>query len=972
MAGRARGIAREEGLEAAELVARDRLAARREARVGGRIHQERRDARAGALRQAAEDEDAGPIEVARVADGDVVHREAPHERDDGEVRLAAGAEDDLVALARLDARIDVVEVRREVLEEGDAAGGGPLDVGALELLEDEAARLAQRGVARDVVEPHALLAHATALRVDDGAEAEDRRGRLVVEDAVDREGEGLRSRGRGRDAGLVHQHQRGDVMLEERRRDASMQLRPAAERLAAPEHAGREDLRADGVGPRVAMADDRVDRADDVRREALGRGEALALGLVEQGRVRGGELRELARDEGTSRSALGAGFDGEQGALEGVAGGAGLGRGIARLAAGEGVEGADERGLRVGARVAEEGAELEAHVPLGGAPDDARGEDAAERVLDVRGRGDGDPRGEPAAARLDAVDDGGERDDEARRFAGEALEIRGAHGGRVYHGGGSLVGEAGPWYRAGVALAPDEIEAARRLRGPDAAVAFAEGAAGVLLRAVDRRVASAIVAERAEAYVTLLYGMLLLRRSHELEPLHEDIERMVGRTTRREGEGAGDEQALARDLDQLVEWGCLTRRAEPLKIRGYKDISRERFRYHLTEDAVALLEWLEARLEAHANGRADDGRDLLIDVLGHLRELSRVVTHWHKGERTDEAARRAMHLCALVDERTRAIGEELLTFRASMLAFAGRPYDVRALRAILAWLERYVSVYLARIEALRADIVGRLEELGLPRHRRALAEQLAALERERLETPAVFRSGLALRPPSELLEAQESFYAERGRLAELSRRIDDSARAVLRKMHRHLREIERRSARVEDLRARIAEIARLDADAEDDRLSAFANALVGSAHARFGRRQAPAAARVAPPLPRKHAAAAVDRTTRPPLRPKANPPDAVRELRARRLAELARWIDDAVLRGAAEARLSAVELGASDSPRRWLDVARARHLDRGRDLARVGVTIADAGGEARLGDERVGLRAPDCIVKKDLNTEGSR
>jgi hypothetical protein len=514
------------------------------------------------------------------------------------------------------------------------------------------------------------------------------------------------------------------------------------------------------------------------------------------------------------------------------------------------------------------------------------------------------------------------------------------------------------------ALGPDDIEAARRLRGPEAADAFAAGAAPVLLRAIDRRVASAIVAERADAYVTVLFGMALLRRAHELEPLHEDIERTVADAVASLDAGPRDEQALARDLDQLVEWGCLTRRAEPLKIRGYKDISRERFRYRLTEDAVALLEWLESRLDAYAQGRVDDGRDLLVDVLGHLRELSRVVTAWHKGERSADAARRAMHLSALVDERTRTIGEELLAFRASMLAFAARPYEIAALRPILAWLERYVTVYLTRIEALRGDIVARLEELGQPRLRRALEEQRASLERERAETPAAFRAGASLRAPAELLEAQASFYAERGRLAELCLKIDDSARGVLRKMHRHLREIERRSARLEDIRARIAEVKRLPADATDERLAAFANALIGSAHARFGGRQGPSTARAAPPLPRKHTSVPPDRAGRAPLRPKATAPEAVRELRARRLADLRRWLEAAVLRGASEAVLSEAALTSPDAPRRWLDVARARHLDRGRDLARLGVAIADAGGEAELGDESAGLRAPNCVVKK--------
>lgn len=48
-----------------------------------------------------------------------------------------------------------------------------------------------------------------------------------------------------------------------------------------------------------------------------------------------------------------------------------------------------------------------------------------------------------------------------------------------------------------------------------------------------------------------------------------------------------------------------------------------------------------------------------------------------------------------------------------------------------------------------------------------------------------------------------------------------------------------------------------------------------------------------------------------------------------------------------------------------MDVARARHLGGGRDLGRIGVTIAGAAGRARLGGAEVGLDAPDCEVERD-------
>ncbi len=515
----------------------------------------------------------------------------------------------------------------------------------------------------------------------------------------------------------------------------------------------------------------------------------------------------------------------------------------------------------------------------------------------------------------------------------------------------------------------DEGEA-RALLGSAAREAFEQGAAPILLDAFEHPVAAAIVAERSPAYVTVLFGLLLLRRDHEIEPLHDDLERFVAPAARAVDD-TWDTQTLSRDLGQLEAWGCVDRRAEPLRIRGYKDIRRERFRYRLTDDAVALLEWLEARLQARLEGRVDDSRDLMIDVLAAIKELQRVAVQWHRGERGEEAPRRALHLVQTIDDRAHAIGEELLGFRASMVAFASRAYDLAALRAILVWLDRYVGVYLTRIETLRAEIAARLDDLAAPRPRRALAELHALGSRERAEAPAVFRAAGVLRDPAESLEAQRAFFVERGRLVSLCQRIDESARGVLRKMHRHLRELERRSARLADLRARVTEIATLPAAGADSRLSAFANALLGSAHARFGTRRVPEAARLAPPVPRRHSAPE-SRRARQPLRTKQTAPEQARALRARRLAELFDWLEREILGGRPEARLSHARPDGDDVARRWLDVARARHLDRGRDLVRIAVGVADAEGTALLGDERHGLLAPDCIVSLQRRGTGRK
>ena len=54
-----------------------------------------------------------------------------------------------------------------------------------------------------------------------------------------------------------------------------------------------------------------------------------------------------------------------------------------------------------------------------------------------------------------------------------------------------------------------------------------------------------------------------------------------------------------------------------------------------------------------------------------------------KGSRGSEAARRAYYLLETVADTVGAISEELLRFRAQILLFSQRPYDIASLREII-------------------------------------------------------------------------------------------------------------------------------------------------------------------------------------------------------------------------------------------------------------------------------------------------
>ncbi len=917
-------IDRDEAGDPGALLGLDRFAVGdRKATVGRDIHVPRLDQSVDAMHEATQDQDARAVEIAGVPDRDATSAAEPEQQYDGPARLPAREHDEL-ALGI--GALDVVEEGRLVLEHRDALDRELDERGIPELRERERRGIPERGVTSDVIERSGAGAS-----VDQRPEGVHEDRGIVAIQAADLERgsdrRGGRRRMRRRDVSL-----RRGIVGQERRREASGALATGTEGLTVSQNARGEV----GDPDRGAKLEDRIERGGDIRDDRCRTGDVARFG--ESPGVPGAGMRgsELVGEERTGDLV---GMRGQRSQLstQGVLAGEGLGARIAGSAAERGVQ----EGVECEVGASDRTSELEPRAARRHPRDPAGGKDGAqggERFgvgIDCEG-----PR--QLAGPLEVVEDRVER----RTGSGR-------HGDGGANGGGELHD-------------PDDIAGARNLIAAEPgarAAAFAEGFAPLLARGLGGRVAAVLTAERTPWYLTVLYSLLLFRRDHELEPLHEDVlGRVLGPMERL---GVYDGVLFAQDVNQLVNWGAIDRITEAHKLRSYRDNRRERFRYRLTDDAVALLEWLEARLAARLDGRVGDSRDRLADVLGHLREARRVLDAWRDGSRDADPARRTLYLLEAIGDAIDDVGTELLTFRSEMLAFASRPYELDSLKAILAWLERYVGLYVRRIEELRADIEQRFRELSAPRYQVALDECRAIVADERAAAPRALR-GAALAVPSDRAAAHAAFFAPDGVLPGLCARIDASARAVVLKMQRHLRELERRNARLGDLRAAIRVIAA--GPPLDPRLGELGTALVAAAHGRFDRREASAEHRAAPPVPRGHVRTVPKGTGRPLIR-KQGGIEAVRELAARRRAALGAWLGEVVLGGGEDrVQLSTRGLAGADAPRRWLDVARAWHLRGGKELAAVGVALVavdlDLGGEAIVGDESVGLAAPDCWIER--------
>jgi len=466
---------------------------------------------------------------------------------------------------------------------------------------------------------------------------------------------------------------------------------------------------------------------------------------------------------------------------------------------------------------------------------------------------------------------------------------------------------------------------------------FDEGRAASLVESRNRNVGNILLAERAVFYLQILYRVLLFRRDHELEPLHEDIYDAV-RTAQ---EGLAVEQGypldvFRQDMAQLVDWKLIEERMEMERLRGYRDTRRRKFRYSLTEDARAFLEWLEDRALADLEAGEEDTRDVLEELCGALGQLRRMLNaHGTKRAREDDP-RRVLYQLFRLEELTHQANGHLAEFNARLLAFAIRGYDLGEARDILRGLDDFVHRFLRRVSELRGKIIEGVDHLLLSRSQEKLAQCAEAMDAERRHTPQLLRRSRDYRSQIRIPFALDHFYQDGGKLDQICHRISDSAMHVWRKLHAHLRELERRNHRVEDIRDRIADIARLP---EESVPHDFMRALVASAGMVADPNCWDDAVKAMPPQPRRETPRTRNRAASP-IRQKQHGNRPAISLDEQRLRELREYFLDTL--GSIDDSGKRIGQGVytrDEEAARIIELAKAGLLGEGRQLSRIGLQL---------------------------------
>jgi hypothetical protein len=479
-----------------------------------------------------------------------------------------------------------------------------------------------------------------------------------------------------------------------------------------------------------------------------------------------------------------------------------------------------------------------------------------------------------------------------------------------------------------------------------------------LLSIRNRNLGQLLLSERATAYLSVLLEMLRFRRNYESEPLHDDLFVTVRENQASRPEYTSDQ--FNQDIRQLLEWSLITDRIEKERLRGYKDTRRRKYRYRLADEAVAFLLWLEMRRRDDLEPHDTDTRDMLTELIGTLNETTRLFSKFASDTVDADSARRIFYLLSRMNGLTDNVSQALGDFNMRLLGFATQRYDVATAKAILVELDRFLKQFLNRIHTLRTEIAPKISAL---RHSRYTSRWLACEAKMQEESKATAHL-MRIHPlsPEKILASLADFYAPEGTLELLCVRVSSAALQVWRKLYTHLRELERRSHRLEDLRARISEIVCLGEEVvpTDFLRTLLAPAtMVGDMHFWDENEKA------APPQPRWERHRVREEATLE-LHEKPRSTDAVpRSMDEERLNALKSWIALRGLLPPSTGELRRVSQGQftdfDDFPR-LIELARSGLLGQGSRLAKAGFALTPIDQPVRIEAEHNALAFDDLSL----------
>ena len=356
----------------------------------------------------------------------------------------------------------------------------------------------------------------------------------------------------------------------------------------------------------------------------------------------------------------------------------------------------------------------------------------------------------------------------------------------------------------------------KSLFGENYILAFNSGIASRLVLNRNRNLGTMLASERSVFYVHIILRMLYFRREHEIEPLNDEIYIAVKTAQEVYSSEEYSQEIFNRDIQQLLDWNIISRRIEKERLRGYRDISRQKFRFFLTDETVSFIVWLEESYHNDIEEKVTDSRNFLVDLTGRLKETVRGLQRIEKNEYLDteskiQDAANIIYSINLLDDLTFKISTQLGELNARLLSFLFANYNLQEAKNAISELEFYTTSYLKQVDKLRREIIEHIKKIIDNKNVSNLLELCLELALEYYsKLPFMSKKKILKQSAVKTFESLENFYKTSGKLDQLCRRINDTAMKVWSKLSAYLRELERKNTRLEDLKARIVEMSKMD------------------------------------------------------------------------------------------------------------------------------------------------------------------
>lgn len=371
---------------------------------------------------------------------------------------------------------------------------------------------------------------------------------------------------------------------------------------------------------------------------------------------------------------------------------------------------------------------------------------------------------------------------------------------------------------------------------------FEAGEVSLLLENRNQNLGSMFVSEFALDYIQILYRLLMFRREHELEVLRDELFDAVktGISASRNNELYPIER-FDQEMKQLEEWNLVNKRLEKTRLRSYKDVRRDRFRFSLTDETIAFLTYLEDRHQNDLLPRDDDSLNLLEFILSALKQINKALK-----EPEENHASIVFSMCD-VQEKTARLSQNLNRITVTLGNFLLKVYSPEEAKEIVSGLDVYFKSYLMQLSQLRMKILNELERLTSGEKSVQLQQCFTLFLENQRRLPRIMQVSRGQENAADQILKLLSYYQRNGRVDKLCGTVHDNAMKVLGKLTSFLKELERRSNRLELINIRLQELTQKAANYEPQ---GFLWAIIGSAAAPLDMNDSDDYHKAEPPAPR--------------------------------------------------------------------------------------------------------------------------